>query len=230
MKNDPDEKYYLEQWHAHYQQHNYNRGLSAWFLRKSHEWAEKTFGTDTQFSKVLEVGAGSGEHINYLRHHYCEYWMSDLDARHLKERVLTLPVSKQKKIHIQSEDATKLTFADNHFNRLIAAHVLEHLTEPYNVLREWHRVVIPGGIITLILPCDPGLSWRIGRHLGPRERFTQANVDYDYWMAREHVNPINNLIAYIRYYFSDIREYWRPFYLDSIDLNLFYICHIRVEK
>ena len=47
-------------------------------------------------------------------------------------------------------------------------------------------------------------------------------------MAREHVNPINNLVTFVRHYFDDVGEQWLPARLPSIDLNLFYICHARV--
>jgi hypothetical protein len=47
-------------------------------------------------------------------------------------------------------------------------------------------------------------------------------------MAREHVNPINNLVAFVRHYFPDVRDQWLPLRVPSMDLNLFYIAHIRV--
>lgn len=38
------------------------------------------------------------------------------------------------------------------FDFLIANHVLEHLTDPLGALREWHRVLVPGGRLLLTLP------------------------------------------------------------------------------
>ena len=62
--------------------------------------------------------------------------------------------------------------------------------------------------------------------LGPRARARDAGIDYDYWMAREHVNPINNLVVFIRYYFSEVVEAWHPTRLPFPDMNLFYLCHV----
>jgi ubiquinone/menaquinone biosynthesis C-methylase UbiE len=128
----------------------------------------------------------------------------------------------------KQQDAAHLSFEDAAFDRVIAAHVLEHLYRPHEVLREWCRVLRPGGVMSLVLPCDPGLAWRVGRYIGSRKKFVKAGIDYDYWMAREHVNPIHNLVSFIRYYFSNICEEWLPMRIPSVDLNLFYIAHVQV--
>ena len=131
------------------------------------------------------------------------------------------------KIHFSQEDANKLSFQNNSFDRVIAAHVLEHLYRPCDVMREWVRVLKPGGVMTLVLPCDPGLLWRLGRYAVARKKFIKAGVEYDYWQAREHVNPINNLVSFIRYYFPGVEEKWLPCRVPSIDINLFYIVHVQ---
>jgi ubiquinone/menaquinone biosynthesis C-methylase UbiE len=133
-------------------------------------------------------------------------------------------------VRIACEDATRLSFPDDSFDRVIAAHVLEHLPAPNLALREWVRVLRPGGVLTLVLPCDPGIAWRLGRRLGPRSRFERAGIAYDYWMAREHVSAIDKLVAYVRYFFADVEERWLPLRIPSIDVNLFYIAHARIPK
>ena len=110
---------------------------------------------------------------------------------------------------------------------MIAAHVLEHLYRPCDVMREWVRVLKPGEVMTLVLPCDPRLLWRLGRYAVARKNFIKAGVEYDYWQAREHVNPINNLVSFIRYYFPEVEEKWLPCRVPSIDINLFYIVHVQ---
>jgi phosphatidylethanolamine/phosphatidyl-N-methylethanolamine N-methyltransferase len=129
-------------------------------------------------------------------------------------------------VAVAREDVTRLSFGDASFDRLIACHVLEHLYRPHEVLREWHRVLRRGGTMSILLPCDPGLMWRLGRSFGPRANAERSGIEYDYWMAREHVNPIGNLVTFIRYYFPAVRETWYPARIPSTDLNLFYLCHI----
>lgn len=230
IKDDPDHADYLRRWTALYEHSNYDAGLAGYFLRKSHEWSERALGEERYFPRVLEVGAGSGVHLRYLRHRFDEYLMTDANPAFLEQAAgAERQAGSPRKITIAREDATALTFEDNSFDRLIATHVLEHLPQPERVLREWARVVRPGGLITLVLPCDPGFAWRLGRRLGPRRRFTSAGIDYDYWMAREHINSINNLITFVRFFFDDLDEQWLPLRIPSMDLNLFYVAHLRVK-
>lgn len=227
MQPDPSYDDYMIRWTSAYQSANYDRGLAARLLTMSHIWCERAFGHNKHFSRVLEVGAGTGIHIQNVRHTYDEYVLTDLNPPMLDQ----IRVAQKKnggKISIQREDATHLTFPDGSFDRLIATHVLEHLPRPHVVLREWNRVVRPGGVISIVLPCDPGMAWRMGRHLGPRRKFQAIGIDYDYWMAREHINSITNLGSFIRFYFPNIHETWYPLRVRSSDLNLFYIVHIDV--
>ena len=226
MRQDPDHGEYLRQWSALYEKNNYDQGLAGYFLGKSHEWSERQFSAEDHFKKVLEVGAGTGIHIKSVRHRFDTYIISDLNDVFLDK--IDLPVELQGKVLTAREDATSLSFDDASFDRVIGAHVLEHLYQPHVVLREWVRVLKPGGVLSLILPCDPGVAWRLGRRLFARGKFIEAGMDYDYWMAREHVNPLNNLVSLVRYYFNDINEQWLPLRVPSMDLNLFYIAHIRV--
>jgi phosphatidylethanolamine/phosphatidyl-N-methylethanolamine N-methyltransferase len=227
MQSDPDATIYNERLTAAYDDLNYGRSLSGRFMRRGHTMLEAPFGADAFFSRVLEVGAGAGEHLSFVRHGFDSYSMTDWSDIRLKRARNVLPPEQREKVRVGREDATQLSLPDASVDRLIACHILEHLYRPHDVLREWDRVLAPGGVMSILLPCDPGLLWRFGRLLGPRANAERAGIEYDYWMAREHVNPIGNLVVFLRYYFKDRQETWYPTHLPSTDLNLFYLCHVR---
>jgi ubiquinone/menaquinone biosynthesis C-methylase UbiE len=224
MKEDPPE-IWTGEYAGKYEAANYGSGLAGHVMRRSHELVEKPFGPGTTFERVLEVGAGSGVHIRSVRHAFNEYLLTDFSTDMLGK---IEPGDHKGKVTVLAQDATMLSFPDASFDRVIATHVLEHLYKPHEVLREWVRVLRPGGTLSLVLPCDPGLMWRFGRYFGPRKQARQNGLAYDYVMAREHVNAINNLVAFVRYYFNRRQEYWWPLGLPSTDINLIYAVNIVV--
>lgn len=163
-----------------------------------------------------------------MKHIFDQYVMTDGSDDMLKIAFEKYAVQLlENLLVIEKQDATSLTYPDHSFDRLIATHVLEHLPNPVEVLKEWSRVVRPQGVISIVLPCDPGILWRLGRYLGPRRNARKLGIAYDYLQAAEHINSIFNLVVFIRHHFEDVSELFYPARIRAPDLNLFYVCHIR---
>lgn len=226
MKPEPSFESYYELWAQAYDDSNYDQGLAARLMKLGHRALEARFSQQDHFAKVLEVGAGSGAHFPFVRHRFDEYLLtdgSDLILQKAKQRL-----GEPAGVRFLREDAANLSFGDGSFDRVLATHVLEHLPDPHLILREWARVLKPGGTLSLLQPCDPGIAWRFGRMFGPRSSAERVGLPYDYWMAREHINPVLNIVHLLRYYFDTVEEQWLPLRVPSSDLNLFYICHVKV--
>lgn len=213
-----------------YDESNYANTFQSAVMRASHRLTEKNFKERDHYAKVLEIGAGTGEHLGFVRHGFDQYVLSDLDTNTLEVAKGKLNDKFGNKLLFETQRGEGLSYADNSFDRLIATHVLEHIYQPHLALKEWTRVVKHGGVLSILIPTDPGIAWRLGRHLGPRKNAIAQGIAYDYVMAREHVNSCNNLIALLRHYFPDRTESWWPFPIPSIDLNLFFVCHAVVKK
>jgi len=221
---------YRARFHEVYDQSNYASPFQAGAMRSSHRLLEKKFTKSDMFSRVLEIGAGTGEHVPFVQHRFDQYVLTDNDSKVLEVARCKLAGEHESKLFFEVQQGEKLAYADNSFDRVVATHVLEHIYQPHLALKEWARITKHGGILSILIPTDPGIAWRLGRHLGPRRNATSQGIAYDYVMAREHVNPCNNLVALIRHYFLVCTEKWWPFRVPSIDLNLFYVCHAIVEK
>jgi ubiquinone/menaquinone biosynthesis C-methylase UbiE len=213
-----------------YDEANYGSSVQGRVMQAGHRLAERPFDAGLNFEHVLEVGAGTGEHLPFVRHGFERYVLTDVDEKSLKVARRKLVGRHEGKLSFELQADGRLTYADNSFDRLVATHVLEHIYQPHLALKEWRRVLKNGAVMSILIPTDPGLAWRLGRHLGPRRKATQQGIAYDYVMAREHVNSCNNLIALLRHYFPGMREAWWPLPVPSMDLNLFFAAHAIMTK
>lgn len=221
----PDDDAMATRWLANYERSNYGRGLSGAVLTRTHALIERPFGPETQFPQVLEIGAGTLAHLPFVRHRFDRYIASDFNQAVL-DQARERPVPRG--VELLKLEAGALPFDDDSFDRLIATHVLEHVPFPHLAIAEWVRLLKPGGVLSLILPCDPGWAWRLGRYFGPRRQATNAGLPYDYYMAREHINGIFNLHQILKYHFPKRNVVWWPLRLPLPDLNLIYAGNFHV--
>ena len=178
----------------------------------------------TSFPIVLEVGVGTGEHLQYVKHAFGKYVMLDR-SQDMLDIARDRYAGDNRNLEYRVGEVSCLPFKEQSVDRVIATHVLEHVYKPHEVLREWERVLKPGGALSILIPTDPGVAWRIGRAIGTRRTVMQMGIPYDYFMALEHVNPINNLVALLEYYWPTAKRAWWPFKVSSMDLNFFYAFH-----
>ena len=193
-------------------------------MRYCHRQLEN-FDRETKYSKVLEVGAGIVPHLNYLKHDYDEYFIAETSSN-VQEFY-----TEKKNIKAYLYDGNNLPFEDNFFDRIIISHCLEHINNPEKFLFEMMSKLKEGGVLSISLPTDPGLLWRLGRlfikYFIVKKTYNISKEEYEYINATEHINSIFNLISLIRYNFKNqIDESFLPFKIKLVALNLFYNVHI----
>ena len=88
-------------------------------------------------------------------------------------------------------DMHSIPRADNEFDTVMAMHVFEHTDKPKKLLREFFRVVRPGGYIALILPCGAGNPyWNYVRD--KTHEYMWTRYDFKGWLVRQgFVEPKN---------------------------------------
>jgi SAM-dependent methyltransferase len=95
-------------------------------------------------SRVLEVGCGSGELLRSLGGVARFAAGVDLNAAGLG--------IARGRAAVACARAEELPFGGGAFDVVVAQHLIEHLPEPGPALREWWRVLRPGGRLVLITP------------------------------------------------------------------------------
>src|SRR5256885_16521860 len=139
--------------------------ISDDFMRYWHEVLPKRFGVvdhfnhrypvkgaPHQFVSTLEVGAGLGTHLRYERltpeqeRNYVALELRENMAEKIRERFPKVQASV-------GDCQERLPFADGHFDRVLAIHVLEHLPNLPAALQEVHRVCHgERGIFSAVMP------------------------------------------------------------------------------
>ena len=89
-------------------------------------------------------------------------------------------------------EASALTgFADAAYDTLISSHCLEHLANPLAALREWHRVVRPGGHLLLALP-DPARTFD---HRRPVTKLAHLVSDFEKQTSEDDLTHLEEVLA-----------------------------------
>ena len=140
---------------SRYNSHAYS-GLMGFFMNHCHKQLEK-FDFPKNISKVLEVGAGNAPHYKFIKHQYDEY--------HIVETSGTIigNYTDNPKVIATNYDGRILPYEKEYFDRIIISHCLEHIVDPEAFLFEMMDKLKKGGVLSISLPTDPGLLFRIGR-------------------------------------------------------------------
>ncbi len=201
-------------------------GLMSFLWKYPHKLMEKPFRTNSGL-RILELGFGEGEHLQFVKSDFSEYLATDIDEKRLEKVSAKLP----SKVVTKKVDASNLPFEDETFDRVIATCLIAHLQEPEKSLREWRRVLKPGGSMSVYVPCEPGFSLRLFRKLITAPKAKKLGFEgFNLYIARDHVSDAFRIlnIAAETFRTDNQKMVFRPFFLRSWYLNLF--CVIQVKK
>jgi phosphatidylethanolamine/phosphatidyl-N-methylethanolamine N-methyltransferase len=172
----------------------HRRGLAkkfSLFCEKRLELSYKKWEGTGSKKACLEIGGGKFPHI---LHNLSDNWK--------KVGIDVYPEGSPGggKLLRVTGNASSLPFSNNSFDRIVAIHSLEHILNLEQTCKEFKSVLKMGGILSAILPCDPGILWSIAQ-LFSRHQVGMSREEYDYFMANQHVNPVYNVLAILNFHF-----------------------------
>jgi len=170
--------------------------------------------------QVAEIGPGNMPHRRFWNGKPEKFTAIDIsqDFIDMTAKVVDCPFEG---IHL-SERSQKLPIPDNSFDVLLSFYSLEHLHPLDDHLREYHRILKPGGKFVGAIPNEGGLAWGAGRYLTSQRWINKhTNINYSKIISWEHPNFSDTILNSLDKYFEREKVRMAPFaFAPLLDANL----------
>ena len=182
--------------------------------RFNHRYAARTVRPGL---KTLDVGAGLGEHLEFEDGRAGQYVALELRPEMAKEIETRYPYVTT----VTGSVEGGLDLPDNEFDRILAIHVLEHLPNLPAALAEADRLLKTGGVLSIVLPCEGGFAYTLGRQMTTQRWFERRyGTSFDPFIKSEHVNVVPEIVEELDRRFLRQHSAWFPFKVPTVHANV----------
>ena len=207
------------------------QALADDFMKHWHEILPSRFGIIEKFNqtyplrhlpkkerwRTLELGAGIGAHLEYEPLNRQEYHCIELREAMAAEIKRRFPSA----ITAIGDCQKRIPYDDDYFDRVVIIHVLEHLPDLPAAVAEVYRVLKPDGILSVVLPCDPGLAYEVARKISAERIFkSRYGIPYRWFIRREHINSPAEIIQVLKRHFDIFDTAFFPLAVPFVNANL----------
>jgi SAM-dependent methyltransferase len=173
------------------------------------------------FARTLEIGAGLGEHLEYERLSPAQ--RRQYVALELRPHMAEAIQKRFPEVQVAVADCqARLPFPDDHFDRIIAVHVLEHLSMLPAAVGEMFRVCDKQkGMLSVVIPCEGSFVYNLARRISAQRHFEKRyKQSYRWFIEREHLNRPAEIIYELEQYFIIKHRKSFPFPVSATFCNL----------
>ena len=135
--------------------------------------------------KLLDIGCGDGNHLQYLKKYARQIYGSDYNLTRLERAHNKYPEAT-----IYLADILEYPALDGFFELIFFNHVIEHIPNDHQALREIMRILKPGGLLILGTPNEGAWWWQTAYRLQPQIRARTDHVHF--YTQADLTNKIRN--------------------------------------
>lgn len=212
----------LEDWYTNHYSQVTATADGSFFHSYLHRSMERRFTERDTFESVLEVGGNRGEHVPFIKHGFSSYLLTDL-----YEPKLLPELAADDRLRTLACDVADLPLEAEAFDRVISTCLLHHVESPLLACAELRRVAKPGAVVTILLPCDPGLTYRIGKALTSGRAARKAGIGDKYRLigALDHRNHFLSILEQVKHVYraDDVAIEWKPWRMPGMGMNAFVV-------
>jgi SAM-dependent methyltransferase len=202
----------LEDWYSYWL--GVQPGTFSRVTRFNNEYSLRSYRPG---ARTLEIGAGTGEHLafeNLTNQEYLTLELRQSFAEQIRRNYPRIQV-------ILGDCEQRIDLPDSSIDRAIAIHVLEHLAGLPGALDEIRRILKPDGAFSVVIPCEGGFAYNLGRRVSSKRIFEKRyRQSYNWLIGYEHINHAAEVVSELEKRFRiRHRQFW-PLCIPSIQANL----------
>jgi 2-polyprenyl-3-methyl-5-hydroxy-6-metoxy-1,4-benzoquinol methylase len=95
--------------------------------------------------RILDVGCGDGAFLRVMQN---AGWI----VRGIDPDPAAVAVARKSGVQVAEGDLSAAEFPDGHFDAITLSHVIEHMHDPRGALEVCHRLLRPGGVLSIVTP------------------------------------------------------------------------------
>lgn len=150
--------------------------------------------------RLLDIGCGNGSFIEFMNNYGWETTGLDFDTEAVK-------TAKQKNLNVKLGSLDEQKFPTNYFDVITLSHVIEHVYDPLELIKECFRILKPDGKMVLSTPNNKSLghkyfkeNWRglePPRHIHIFTRKSIIKILIDSGFGEFNLTTISRIARYI---------------------------------
>ena len=146
---------------------------TMWYYRALHRHVGRSLGRELPATaRVLDAGCGTGGLLRHLRGQQPGWSLTGLDFSPLACEL----ARDRTGVEIEQGSIAALPFPDAGFDAVVSCDVVCQVADPAQALREFHRVLRPGGSMVLTMPAYQWMYSYHDREVGNLRRYTRGEV------------------------------------------------------